>query len=374
MKEISYRSRSIVGCLSAILIMAIVCSLIIVLPVTAAGAPANFFSGWSWEENGQPLGPIPGQNAEGTLTLKPVVVPTPPYSTDNPGARALYLGNCPIGTKSAPLLRQSGLSSGALCRGACGIDCPPERCTRVADVTVPFEGGTCVYRNVVSCPSHQGCRDHDACYDICTEQLGDTSLLMGTCHGICNQRCYDQFGYSNCLLWAAIPGIANSRMSRMVDSSASPTFDKSLLFSDEPVFKPAPASLPPEISASVPAGTHYTAMMYALLDSASYDPDCPPSTETAYNPVADDPYCERVFTYGADAVMCGKPPAKCIDTKWNGGIHGKFSYINVEGTKADGTHYAKSRWIDGDKYFYGTDGTIVSQVTYKNGARVKAVI
>ncbi|MEI8330906.1 MAG: hypothetical protein WCF90_04535 [Methanomicrobiales archaeon] len=229
--------RQIARTMTAAIALCIILSCAI-MPAAAKATP-NFFDWWSWDGSKQPLLPLPDQNAVGTITREPVIVPTPPYSTDNPQARGLYLGTCPVGTGNAPQLRQTDLSSGALCRGACGIDCPPERCKAVADIAIPFEGGTCIYKNVISCPSHQGCRDHDACYDICTEQLGDSSLLMGTCHGICNKRCFDEWYYQYCILWAALPGIFNSSISGIVDFAMVPIFDKNLIFSNPPQFKPA---------------------------------------------------------------------------------------------------------------------------------------
>jgi hypothetical protein len=257
----------------------------------AAKAPPNFFDGGSWDGSKQPLQPLPGQNAVGTITLEPVVVPTPPYSTDNPQARALYLGSCSIGTGNAPQLRQTSLSSGAQCRGACGIDCPPERCKAVADITISFEGGTYIYKNVISCPSHQGCRDHDACYDICTEQLGDSSLLLGTCHGICNGRCYDEWNYPDCILWAALPGTLSSSASGMVDSTMIPIFDKNLIFSDTPQFKPS-VTPTDQYPGFAKLALHYTATRYAVTDSSSFDPDCG-YADKAYEISGKDPFARR---------------------------------------------------------------------------------
>ena len=354
--------------LLALIVAAVVLSMVLVIP---AHAETPFLNGWKFSENNMPVEPVSGQADIGTIHLSPVVVPTQPYSTDNPTNRDLYLGECPIGTDEAPQLRDTELSSGALCRGACGIDCPYERCMKRDDVEIPYKDGTCVYTNVVSCPSHQGCRDHDACYDICTEQLGDNSLLFGTCHGVCNQRCYDKWGHTNCYLWAAFPGIASSTVSGIVDFVESPKFDTHLTYSDRPVFKPA--SLPPEIKPDVPIVKHYTATMYAVYDNASLDATCPSAT-SGYASGGDDPYCEKTLSFNPSAVMCGKPPAKCIDTSWNNGIHGTYSYVNVLGARADGSSYAKDRLKDGFEYYFSTSGTTVSEILYQNGSYKSTVI
>jgi hypothetical protein len=172
--------------------------------------------------------------------------PSPPYVTDNPGNRGSYTGRCPIGTGGAPQLILTGLSTGAKCRGACGMDCPPERCKPLGDWPIKVEGGTCTYRNMIECPSHKGCIDHDACYDYCTENAGDDSLVFGHCHGVCNQRCYDEYGMVTCAKWAALPGAISTKVQRFLDYFADPPMDIPLTFSDEPVFTPdaAPTSAP----------------------------------------------------------------------------------------------------------------------------------
>jgi predicted nucleic acid-binding Zn ribbon protein len=123
---------------------------------------------------------------------------------------------------------------------------------------------------------------------------------------------------------------------------------------------------------TAPAGQHYTATIYAVLDSASYDADCG-FADKAYDTSGKDPYCETIPSYSPIAVMCGKPPGKCIDSKWNNGVHGVFTYYNTLGTKVDGSTYITNRLKDGDMFYYTTDGTIVSQVSYKDGTWIKTV-
>ena len=167
-----------------------------------------------------------------------ILLPDPPYVTDNPTNRGIYTGPCPIGTGVAPQLRRTGLSTGAECRGACGMDCPAERCESLLAVKIKIDGGVCTYYNVVDCMSHKGCRNHDACYDYCSEKMGDSSVLFGHCHGLCNQRCYDEYGYITCGKWAALPGALGSVFGYTQDSLTTPLKDQGLVFSDEPVFTP----------------------------------------------------------------------------------------------------------------------------------------
>lgn len=86
------------------------------------------------------------------------------------------IGPSTCGTVTCPTPQAQGLlpvnphiSSGSLCRGACGPDCP-STCTAatVMSFSVPDSTGrchsTCTYTGL-RCGSHQGCREHDDCYD-----------------------------------------------------------------------------------------------------------------------------------------------------------------------------------------------------------------
>jgi hypothetical protein len=172
---------------------------------------------------------------------KGISPPSPPYSS-LPTPRRFYSGPCPIGEQGAPQLKDPGYTSGALCRGACGSDCPPNRCTETDEViSLPIEGGTCYYSNVVKCPTHKGCRDHDCCYDWCSE-LGETDIT-GVCHSECNQRCYNEYGRVNCTAWSNLPAapvnFISSTGGAVVDWVTGPEYDGELIFSDPPVFYPS---------------------------------------------------------------------------------------------------------------------------------------
>lgn len=137
----------------------------------------------------------------------------------------------------APLMQNPEIASGAKCRGACGEDCPSDRCKSVPDVEIPVKdlGDTqavCVYSSVIECPTHQGCRDHDACYDKCAEE-GHTvvfELSQGgpdECHSACNQRCYDKWTNCQCYAWAdVLPSLAQ----RPLEYGCDNKFDGNLKF------------------------------------------------------------------------------------------------------------------------------------------------
>lgn len=98
----------------------------------------------------------------------------------------------------------------AMCRGACGPDCPGvgppgtgvfaitpiETCTDTTSesMCVDDPGGACTHSScslrTVTCGSHQGCRTHDACYDGCTAMGSPPPSVcsVGTCDRECAQR------------------------------------------------------------------------------------------------------------------------------------------------------------------------------------------
>jgi outer membrane protein OmpA-like peptidoglycan-associated protein len=131
------------------------------------------------------------------VEVLPPVCGTPPPCPVGPG----------FGPGAAPLPRNPGIPSGAQCRGACGPDCPPS-CVPQAPVTrtVTDPAGCrylCTYDNVIDCGSHQGCRDHDDCYDRCAATSGETELCHhgGECHCACDIACLGTHGIGNCNRW-----------------------------------------------------------------------------------------------------------------------------------------------------------------------------
>jgi len=105
--------------------------------------------------------------------------------------------DCPVGgPTAAPELLDPDIASRSKCRGACGPDCP-NTCTHVEDVTrcIPDSKGecfyVCTYSNVLRCESHEGCRTHDNCYDICAQ---NGEKYHGLCHLGCDWGCITGFG------------------------------------------------------------------------------------------------------------------------------------------------------------------------------------
>jgi hypothetical protein len=48
------------------------------------------------------------------------------------------------------------------------------------------------YSNVIECGTHAGCRQHDACFDVCVEEYGEQSVL-GPCHDACSAAIIEQY-------------------------------------------------------------------------------------------------------------------------------------------------------------------------------------
>ena len=164
-----------------------------------------------------------------------------------------YNGPCPIGSGGAPNLINPGLSSGAQCREACGGNCPEERCDLLTDstgaatpITVAIDNprGICTYNNVLHCPTHAGCQEHDDCFDKCTETMGMYSVT-DSCHMTCNKDCVSRYGLTNCVLWADAPTLVyesefTSKMGYIMDHTSGVDFSGFLVFSDDPVFTARP--------------------------------------------------------------------------------------------------------------------------------------
>jgi len=148
---------------------------------------------------------------------------------------------CPIGTDGAPARINPGIASEGLCRGACGMNCPSDRCKSVGDIewyVADIDADNelrCVYSGVLECPSHQGCRVHDACYDQCAVE-GHTEL-MDECHQNCNQQCYDDWGKCECAAWA---DVLPWQIQGAVETGCDMQFDGNLyFFGGEPTIKVA---------------------------------------------------------------------------------------------------------------------------------------
>ena len=120
--------------------------------------------------------------------------PTPPWPGPLPGVYPIDPGDMLRGWH------------GGLCRGACGLDCT--KCKDIGDVFVCEPVGDhhriVKYSHFNLCPTHKGCRDHDACYDWCANKLferGPLGVIFGPCHRMCDLECVCDYSLPDCVGW-----------------------------------------------------------------------------------------------------------------------------------------------------------------------------
>jgi hypothetical protein len=105
----------------------------------------------------------------------------------------------------APFQENPHIASGALCRGTCGVDCA-SNCVKEPDMVrctlLPsgMEHQICLYRGVQNCGTHEGCRNHDHCYDWCAEH--GYPDIWDTCHRWCDMGCVCEHDVISCIGWA----------------------------------------------------------------------------------------------------------------------------------------------------------------------------
>ena len=159
-------------------------------------------------------------------------------------------------------------SSGSLCRGTCGPDCMT--CSspydRVQCVPKTNEDGTTgheiwVYPNYQKGPTHEGCREHDACYDYCSS--GASPLGNGLCARLCDMECMCNYPPFNCLSWIF---------------GGPPHDDSPMVYSDRP-YKASECALPCPSSAAAPSGVGEGAD-HATMAPAAPDTAAPGGTST----------------------------------------------------------------------------------------------
>jgi hypothetical protein len=134
-------------------------------------------------------------------------------------------------------------TAGSLCRGTCGPDCAT--CTnpydRVQCVPKTNPDGTLghqiwVYPSYQKGPTHEGCREHDACYDYCSS--GASPLGNGLCSRLCDLECMCNYPPFNCLSWVF---------------GGPPNDDRPMVYSDRP-YMASECALPCPSSATAPPG------------------------------------------------------------------------------------------------------------------------
>ncbi len=101
--------------------------------------------------------------------------------------------------------RDPGIPSGAHCRGACGPDCvtcQPSPNFRYPD---PDTGELWEYDNMQICPTHDGCRQHDAAFDWAADKKGETGdwAIVYPWHMAANIECACNNLAGNCIAWIA---------------------------------------------------------------------------------------------------------------------------------------------------------------------------
>ena len=110
----------------------------------------------------------------------------------------------------------------AKCRGACGADCELENCLRTVEhrCEVDDQGRKTGYDErylIYDCGLHEGCIEHDACYDTCNQTYGCDSWLATACmhdfirntnfaasdiNFYCDQKAILHYGLDNTYNWA----------------------------------------------------------------------------------------------------------------------------------------------------------------------------
>lgn len=115
--------------------------------------------------------------------------------------------------------RDPGMASGALCRGTCGVDCPGK-----LTCDVPYDRIICenvgdhhvwhTYVNYATCGTHQGCRDHDACYDYASMMpvWGFGGVLVGPMYRACDLEAMCGYSFKQGVTWALGGGPYDGRL------------------------------------------------------------------------------------------------------------------------------------------------------------------
>jgi thioredoxin 1 len=113
------------------------------------------------------------------------------------------------------------------CRGACGPDCP-STCRDLDNISICVSDGerdfVCKY-TIIKCGSHQGCVEHDNCFDDC--KINNPSLK---CYHRCNMNCTKNYDIMSCALWALGRDTLDTPLGRV-----GTPFDSYIKFSSTPI-------------------------------------------------------------------------------------------------------------------------------------------
>ena len=114
------------------------------------------------------------------------------------------------------------ITGGAECRGACGPGCEPPLVTEkekyVCETLPDGKHRFWLYRNYSENGTHQGCRDHDGCYDYCEAVAVKHPLINIPCHRWCDIEAMCNYGLVTSVGWI----------------SGQEPHDGKMIFSDEP--------------------------------------------------------------------------------------------------------------------------------------------
>ena len=349
MKKSTIPVSGAVVCSLGILIIVTACVTVLVPVVRAEDTGKPFLGDWTLINNGVN---VPVKSSPPPFIL-PITIPVNPLA----GVGSYYTDKgCPVGINGAPLLINPNLKSEGLCRGACGSDCPTGRCDNLGDIVLPNRDntGTCTYTAVVSCPAHQGCQEHDACYDYC-EDHGYSSLI-DTCHLQCNTRCFIKYGLITCTKWADIPGKLTFWGSTIAaDWLFTPQYSQDqarLTFSNFPKFtayetplptpSPTPTPTPtPSPTTIIPTTTHtptptptktsgpdtrLTIIMTGGLSAEDLEGTTigwdPEAREQSCSPTSGGAQCILKFPYGTSVVVSAFPNEDVQFIGWFGSCSG----------------------------------------------------
>jgi len=192
----------------------------------------------------------------------------------------------------------------AMCRGACGADCPLSNCNLSKELRCEKdeEGGNTgmeIRYLIYDCGLHQGCIDHDNCYDQCNEEYGCGTWLAAYCRHLwvadpiilfnhpnwyCDQKAVAEHGVIDPPLWSRGYGPQPMRetFEYMDDEyGKQQNLDKCPL--EEPV-----SPTPDDKDGSIPVGTYEGTTDYPqVLEMVYYNPGQCVTNNVILN-VADD--------------------------------------------------------------------------------------
>jgi hypothetical protein len=130
----------------------------------------------------------------------------------------------------------------AKCRGACGADCHPDNCEETTHIICERDGmgkytGWEIRVISYTCGLHEGCIEHDLCYDACNALLGCGTWTAAACRhahirsprtdssvpALCDEGAIAKFGLGNTTQW--VQGLGPQPIERIFDYT-DPSYPK----------------------------------------------------------------------------------------------------------------------------------------------------